>query len=262
LPTEHEEPTPQLAPGIGFVLEGDGRLTKRCTKCGVELFASIQYFNKYKRGKYGLDPRCKLCKSKIFKEWRTGKNKIRLNEYSRLKQKEIKDFIDKLKDKPCNDCGGEYPSWMMEFDHLKNKTITIAKIRKQKWSKFRILEELHYCELVCVGCHRLRTLERSPEIKFDLSTRYGRNRAEIIAFLAKIKDNNCSDCGKKFHSCQMDFDHRPNEIKRYNISRMVGRGYCLSMIEKELAKCELVCAWCHRIRTYIRKDYVKWMKQN
>lgn len=25
MPTEHEEPTPQLAPGIGFVLEGDGR---------------------------------------------------------------------------------------------------------------------------------------------------------------------------------------------------------------------------------------------
>lgn len=49
----------------------------------------------------------------------------------------------------------------------------------------------------------------------------------------------------------MDFDHVRGE-KKYNIGSMVGRGLSPKLIDEEVAKCELVCSNCHRIRTYAR----------
>ena len=49
----------------------------------------------------------------------------------------------------------------------------------------------------------------------------------------------------------MDFDH-VGEGKVLNIGRMRSSGHSLEEIEAEIAKCELVCANCHRERTQQR----------
>ena len=56
----------------------------------------------------------------------------------------------------------------------------------------------------------------------------------------------CLDCGYSKDTRALEFDHVPERgSKRGNITEMVGRrGF-----EEELAKCDLVCANCHRIRT-------------
>lgn len=46
----------------------------------------------------------------------------------------------------------------------------------------------------------------------------------------------------------MDFDHLLDKFK--NVSRMTA--YKWDRIEAEIAKCELVCANCHRVRTFAR----------
>jgi len=51
----------------------------------------------------------------------------------------------------------------------------------------------------------------------------------------------------------MQFDHRPDEDKKENISDLVGLEVKWETILKEIAKCDLVCANCHAIRTYTRK---------
>lgn len=61
----------------------------------------------------------------------------------------------------------------------------------------------------------------------------------------------CMDCGGKFHPCAMDFDHREGEAKRFNVSRMASR-LSLEAIQTEIAKCDLVCSNCHRVRTFVR----------
>jgi hypothetical protein len=48
----------------------------------------------------------------------------------------------------------------------------------------------------------------------------------------------------------MDFDHRDPARKRGEISTMVKRLVPWATILAELAKCDLVCANCHRLRTY------------
>lgn len=55
----------------------------------------------------------------------------------------------------------------------------------------------------------------------------------------------CQDCGGFFPEECMDFDHLRD--KKFQISWAV----CLkwSVVLEEIAKCDLVCANCHRIRT-------------
>jgi len=58
------------------------------------------------------------------------------------------------------------------------------------------------------------------------------------------------DCAEIYPSCVMDFDH-VRGVKRFSVGQMTN---CpASTIETEIAKCDVVCANCHRIRTYTRE---------
>lgn len=72
------------------------------------------------------------------------------------------------------------------------------------------------------------------------------------AFIAAAKARPCVDCGGRFPSHVMDLDHLDRSIKKMNISMMVSHGFAVEAIAAELAKCEVVCANCHRDRTYRR----------
>lgn len=68
--------------------------------------------------------------------------------------------------------------------------------------------------------------------------------------LAQIKEaSGCVDCGITNH-IMLDFDHLKD--KKYNISRMIHDGFSWKAIKKEIEKCEVVCANCHRVRTHYR----------
>lgn len=62
----------------------------------------------------------------------------------------------------------------------------------------------------------------------------------------------CTDCGYREHSAALDFDH-VRDGKTSNIAKMAG---CASMerLMAEMAKCEVVCANCHRVRTVERQN--------
>jgi hypothetical protein len=76
------------------------------------------------------------------------------------------------------------------------------------------------------------------------------NKQQFKSRLQKIKeDSGCVDCGVGNHIV-LDFDHLKD--KKYNISRMIHDGFSWAEIKKEISKCEVVCANCHRIRTHDR----------
>lgn len=60
----------------------------------------------------------------------------------------------------------------------------------------------------------------------------------------------CFDCKKLYPPECMDFDHLRDKLA--NISKLVATDCSWSRIEVEMEKCELVCANCHRIRTFSR----------
>lgn len=66
-----------------------------------------------------------------------------------------------------------------------------------------------------------------------------------------LKSSPCADCNGKFPPECMDFDHIRGE-KKFAISASIYLSP--ERIANELAKCELVCANCHRIRTKQRQN--------
>jgi len=54
----------------------------------------------------------------------------------------------------------------------------------------------------------------------------------------------------------MDFDHIRGK-KKFQIGLQFGNAF--KTLEKEIAKCDIVCANCHRVRTYKRKQHI-WSK--
>lgn len=69
------------------------------------------------------------------------------------------------------------------------------------------------------------------------------NRTRLFAYLSQ---HPCIDCGHTDIRV-LEFDHvRGNKLN--NIAWMVGKGLSWSTIEAEIAKCEVRCANCHRIK--------------
>ena len=90
----------------------------------------------------------------------------------------------------------------------------------------------------------------------DIRKRRQANQDRIVA----LKDAPCSDCGGRFPSCAMDFDHRPGEVKKHQLGGMTKTVYSWAVIEAEIAKCDLVCANCHRIRTHVQRQH-SWRRK-
>ena len=82
--------------------------------------------------------------------------------------------------------------------------------------------------------------------------RRAKRRAEAIAYVAWRKDAPCADCGTFYPSYVMDFDHVRGE-KWMKLSQLVTRSVTRATLDAEIAKCDLVCANCHRERTQRRR---------
>lgn len=81
-----------------------------------------------------------------------------------------------------------------------------------------------------------------------------RNHSRVMAYL---DEHPCTDCGES-DPVVLDFDHLPGHVKRFTISRAVGASTrSWTSILAEIAKCEVVCANCHRRRTAARGGFRK-----
>jgi hypothetical protein len=101
----------------------------------------------------------------------------------------------------------------------------------------------HYAKGLCSICYK-RTIYNTNQRHNDyLASR---------RFIDYLKEAPCMDCGDSFPTECMDFDHRPDEQKSFSISSGIMYKYNREAILKEVAKCDLVCANCHRIRTKAR----------
>jgi hypothetical protein len=90
---------------------------------------------------------------------------------------------------------------------------------------------------------------KNPDVQRSRSKeRYEKQRAAVSA----VKARPCADCGVQYPSHVMDFDHREPAKKKFQISHNYMRP--MKSIMAEIAKCDVVCANCHRIRTHERRS--------
>ena len=55
----------------------------------------------------------------------------------------------------------------------------------------------------------------------------------------------CEYCGEN-NPCCLDFHHKNEKEKDYNISVMSNMGYSINRIKEEIDKCIVLCSNCHR----------------
>lgn len=103
----------------------------------------------------------------------------------------------------------------------------------------------------CKVCRREYDKTHYDHNKGQYLSRNERARSRLREWLRSLKAKPCADCGGSFPPCVMDFDHIGSD-KEAAISTMINRFASKRRILAEIAKCELVCANCHRIRTCAR----------
>lgn len=81
---------------------------------------------------------------------------------------------------------------------------------------------------------------------------YVRNLRKELEDYVKLQklDKTCLDCGNRYPPYVMDYDHCRGEPKIATVRVLVNHCYSKETIDAEIAKCDLVCANCHRERTF------------
>lgn len=74
-------------------------------------------------------------------------------------------------------------------------------------------------------------------------------RAEVT----RAKSVPCFDCHVRYPYYVLDFDHRPDEVKLFNVASYARNKPTLEALQAEIMKCDVVCSNCHRERTHQRK---------
>jgi hypothetical protein len=149
----------------------------------------------------------------------------------------------------------------MDFDHREG---TVKSFRLTSGGAMLrpvtvLLAEAAKCDIVCANCHRIRTQRRHAQRRSvtpdnpNTSPPKRRLWRSQARHLDTLRDVPCADCKGRFPPAAMDFDHRDPASKRSAVTRMVGRTGMPRILE-EVAKCDIVCANCHRLRTFQRRS--------
>ena len=186
-------------------------------------------------------------------------------ERTKVQRKQRQEWVRKQKEKPCLDCGTQYPYYVMQFDHREG-TNKSFKIARSKLGFKKLEAEIAKCDVVCANCHAERTwqcfqsgcLESLVGSTNKPLTRKERRKAYVKAhrqrrqeWVRKQKEKPCLDCGTQYPYYVMQFDHRDGDRKLLVLSN--GRSWVgAEKLKIEILKCDVVCANCHAGRTWQR----------
>lgn len=131
--------------------------------------------------------------------------------------------------------------WRKKYRELNKDKI--AKQRKEHRQEIRAYHRKMYRE---GNVHYKKYRPRSEAYKAKVAATY---KAVCDYKLEK----GCIDCGYNKHPEALDFDHLPQYEKKHGISALARSNTAPETLWAEIAKCEVRCTNCHRIKTYERR---------
>lgn len=216
-----------------------------CGKCARRL--PIERFS---RGPNGSQHRCKDCFGAYFAT-RGSLHRRQVKTALFKRRLAARRFLDDyLARHSCRDCG-ESDSDVLEFDHVGLKHGTVSHMATGGAAVSKLQAEIAECEVVCSNCHRRRTHRRIR------SWRTGHSRLEGNAALLPAQVRNllhlrdvllrsgCVDCGSS-DLLVLEFDHITEKTEL--VGKLARDGCSLERLQREVARCEVRCANCHRRR--------------
>ena len=85
-----------------------------------------------------------------------------------------------------------------------------------------------------------------PYVREKTKIRVKRWKEDLIEWFKKYKETlQCSVCGETHPAC-LDFHHRDPSTKKAPVGNMVHRSSSKTSILREIEKCDVLCANCHR----------------
>lgn len=137
------------------------------------------------------------------------------------------------------------PDWG-RVDEMRRQGWTWAKIATAVGNTGDNLKQLHHLRTHPESVERQRARSRATARRGSR-----KRRARIDDLLTAAKDRPCVDCGIRLPTQCMDLDHVQG-VKEFNLAWSKG-GKCYATFEQiaaEIAKCEVRCPNCHRLRHY------------
>jgi len=103
----------------------------------------------------------------------------------------------------------------------------------------------------CKSCHN--EYQKAYYKRNPLSTNgsFQKRKAAIRKLVTEAKDRPCMDCGERYPYYVMDLDH-VRGTKSFDLSVAGRHMKSLATVQKEIDKCDVICANCHRKRTFNR----------
>lgn len=115
----------------------------------------------------------------------------------------------------------------------------------------------------CRKCHTAYYSGQRSENNRTRLSQYGRvRRRKKIALVMEVKARRgCQFC-KESHPAALDFHHRDKEHKVATVRALLDRNCTMEKVEAEMAKCDVICANCHRKLHYAEGATSYWGKHD
>lgn len=193
------------------------------------------------------------------KEWqRRRRERVGAMRDLRRARARLQGIVDDWKASGCVDCGC-VDIRVIDPDHRRpsDKQANLSRMVQLCASAARIRDELEKCVPRCARCHRLKTASHNPcawrsAKKLPPSWRRRLERQDVNNVI-KVR-NGCTDCGWAGWPRGLDWDHVRGQ-KIAGVAGLIANGRPWVEVLAEMAKCEVVCANCHRLRTLKRRQY-------
>lgn len=109
----------------------------------------------------------------------------------------------------------------------------------------RIVHCSKKCGSVSSG-NKLRTGKDPEKIRISNRNRKNRQRRKLKQKAVDYLGGKCLLCGYNKNIKALEFHHKDPKHKDFSISEASNKGMGWEKVKKELSKCDLVCANCHR----------------
>lgn len=160
----------------------DSTPIKHCSKCGTEHPATLEFFRKKKRGKFGVYSICRLCEQAIKQRLRSDPEYLASeNEYNRAR--------DKIRCKTT--------SYKVRRKLKRQKQQEIVRFKSRQYYR-KYYATTHGKEVILASCRRRRATKRNA---------IGSHTADDVAIIYKSQKGLCWWCGKPVGS-DYHVDHR------------------------------------------------------
>ncbi len=115
----------------------------------------------------------------------------------------------------------------------------------------------HYCR-DCTRKYSKQYYNDNRESEITRLSVYSINKQKENALFVYeyLRKHPCIDCGED-DPIVLDFDHVRGH-KKHSICLLSNSSYSLNVIKKEIKKCEIRCANCHRRKTAKERNYLRY----